>query len=711
MPHSNKEVWWICKKGHEWEAALANRSGGRGCPYCSGKAVNYENCLYTTNPSLSREWHSTKNGSLTPGDVTPHSHMKVWWLCSRRHEWEATIASRNSGRGCPYCSNKAVNDENCLNTINPELAREWHPTKNGNLTPGDVTPYSKKKIWWVCSRSHEWEATIGHRSRGNGCPYCHSSTSQLELLTYCELKYLFNDTLLRKKVFGKECDIYIPALKLGIEIDGEYWHKDKFQSDKSKYFYLTGKGIDLINVRGRGLDRISDSDVYFSSKDKNPSIVHRIIRKIAQQVEIDNSQKSVVEQYLNGNSLQNEREYKELLYKLPSPLFENSLQNLQPSLAREWHPTKNGSLTPSDVTPYSPKKVWWLCKNGHEWESIISNRSKANGCPYCSGQAVTDENCLNTTNPALAREWHPIKNGSLTSNDVMQYSNKKVWWICKNGHEWEAAIDHRSNGTGCPYCSNKAVNNENCLNTINPELAREWHPTKNGNLTPGDVTPYSKKKIWWVCSRSHEWEATIASRSSGSGCPYCSRRAVNDENCLNTTNPELAPEWHPSKNGSLTPRDVTSHSGKKVWWICKKGHEWEATIDKRSNGRGCPYCSRRAVNDENCLNTTNPELAPEWHPIKNGSLTPREVLSHSGKKVWWLCSKKHEWEARIADRSSGTDCPYCSRRAINDENCLNTINPELAREWHPTKNGNLTPSDVPSHSGKKVWWLCSRSHE
>jgi DNA-directed RNA polymerase subunit RPC12/RpoP len=711
MPYSNKKVWWICQKGHEWEATIASRSSGIGCPYCSRRAVNDENCLNTINPALSREWHPTKNGGLLPRDVTQYSHRKVWWLCSRRHEWEATITNRSSGKGCPYCSGKAVNDQNCLNTINPVLSREWHPTKNGSLTPNDIMPYSNKKIWWICQKGHEWEATIAHRSSGRSCPYCHSSTSQLELLTYCELKYLFHDALLRKRVFGKECDIFIPTLKLGIEIDGEYWHKDKFQSDKSKYLYLMGRGINLINVRGRGLDRISDSDVYFSSKDKNPAIVHRIMRKIAQQVEMDNSRKSVVEQYLNGHSLQNESEYKELLYKLPSPLFENSLQNLQPSVAQEWHPTKNGSLTPSDVTSYSPKKVWWICKKGHEWEAHIYSRSSGTGCPYCSGKAANNENCLNTINPALSREWHPTKNGSLTPNDIMPYSNKKIWWICKKGHEWEAAIDSRSNGTGCPYCSGKAVNNENCLNTVNPALSREWHPTKNGSLTPNDVMPYSSKKVWWICQKGHEWEAAIDSRSNGTGCPYCSGKAVNNENCLNTINPALSREWHPTKNGSLTPNDVMPYSSKKVWWLCENGHSWEAIISNRSHSNGCPYCTGQALTDENSLNTTNPALAIEWHPTKNGSLTPNDVMPYSNKKVWWICQKGHEWEADIDSRSNGTGCPYCSGKAVNNENCLNTINPALAIEWHPTKNGSLLPRDVTPHSHRKVWWLCSRRHE
>jgi DNA-directed RNA polymerase subunit RPC12/RpoP len=96
----------------------------------------------------------------------------VWWICSKGHEWHATILSRNKGSGCPYCSNKATCEDNCLMTANPILSKEWNSTKNGSLTPKDVTPGSNKKVWWICSKGHEWETKVSHRSKGSRCPYC-----------------------------------------------------------------------------------------------------------------------------------------------------------------------------------------------------------------------------------------------------------------------------------------------------------------------------------------------------------------------------------------------------------------------------------------------------------------------------------------------------------------------------------------------------------
>ena len=114
------------------------------------------------------------------------------------------------------------------------------------------------------------------------------------------------------------------------------------------------------------------------------------------------------------------------------------------------------------------------------------------------------------------------------------------------------------------------------LAVCNPQLAKEWHPTKNGSLTPKDVTPHSHKTVWWKCSKNKKhpsWPATINHRSNSKGCPYCAGRKVCKDNCLQTVNPKLAKEWHPTKNGDLTPKDVTAHSGKTVWWKCKEGHE------------------------------------------------------------------------------------------------------------------------------------------
>lgn len=174
-------------------------------------------------------------------------------------------------------------------------------------------------------------------------------------------------------------------------------------------------------------------------------------------------------------------------------------------------------------------------------------------------------------------------------------------------------------------------------------------------------------------------------------------------------NPEIAAQWHPTKNSPLTPEMVASKSSKKVWWLGECGHEWQATILNRVvQNSNCPYCSgQRVLTGFNDLATVNPQLAADWHPSKNGKLTPKQITSKSGKKVWWQCDNGHEWEAKIENRTNGSRCPFClGLKAIAGQTDLASVHPEVAAQWHPTKNENLTPTQVTTYSRKKVWWLC-----
>jgi DNA-directed RNA polymerase subunit RPC12/RpoP len=265
-------------------------------------------------------------------------------------------------------------------------------------------------------------------------------------------------------------------------------------------------------------------------------------------------------------------------------------------IAKEWNYERNVNLKPEHFAPNSHKKVWWKCSKGHEWQATIANRNKGRKCPYCSGKKVLKGyNDLQTVDPALAKEWNYEKNNGLSPTEVTPNSNKKVWWRCSQGHEWVVAINNRTNGNGCPYCTGRyIVKGENDLQTVNPTLAKEWNYEKNNGLTPTDVTANSNKKVWWKCSQGHEWQATIANRNYGTGCPYCSGRyAIKGKNDLQTVNPTLAKEWNYEKNNNgLSPSEVTPNSNKKVWWRCNQGHEWQAIIQDRNKGSGCPICRK-----------------------------------------------------------------------------------------------------------------------
>ncbi len=343
------------------------------------------------------------------------------------------------------------------------------------------------------------------------------------------------------------------------------------------------------------------------------------------------------------------------------------LTQSNPELAQEWHPTLNGDLTPDKVSAGSARKVWWLGRCGHEWEAQVGSRAIGRGCGYCSGNKVLKGfNDLATEFPEIASQWDYEKNQTESPETITSGSRGKYWWICPVGHSWIASVYKRTSGGGCGVCRNLTfVPGVNDLATIRPDIASEWDYEKNGELTPQKVGIGTTKKVWWKCSLGHSFDSTIDSRCrDGKGCRICAgRELLIGFNDLLTRHPELAQEWHPTKNGMLKPENIHGGQPKNYWWLGKCGHEWEAKLTNRANGSNCPYCSNRLVlAGFNDLATTHPELTLEWHPTKNGNLVPSQLLSGSREKIWWLGKCGHEWIAELNSRanSNQVSCPECS---------------------------------------------------
>ncbi len=707
---SGKKVWWKCAKGHEWQAVIKSRKDGCGCPFCAGKRLlKGFNDLQTLNPILAKEWNYEQNGDLTPDQITVCNGRKVWWKCSQGHEWQSKVSNRKNNCGCPICSGKKVLiGYNDLKTVNPTLAKEWDYERNGKLTPEQVVANSNKKVWWKCSKGHEWCTTIAHRNQNRSCPVC-SSERKTSFPEYAMVFYLKKSGLevihtYREK--GYELDIYIPSKRIAIEYDGYYWHKNKEKQDLNKNAKCKKDGIQLYRIR-EGLPLLNDSSIDYvvqnDQKDLSAVLAKILSEIIGMSVDVNLKRDAI--------SIENLRELTE---KEKSILISN------PEAASEWDYNKNGNLRPEHFSAFSNKKVCWKCSKGHEWEATIGSRNKGHKCPFCSGKyAIKGETDLQTVCPELAREWNYELNNGLKPSDVTLNSNKKVWWKCSEGHEWQALIYDRKNGVGCQYCSGrKVLKGFNDLQTVNPTLASEWNYEKNGDLTPEHFTVKSEQKVWWKCSKGHEWQAVIGSRNKGYRCPHCSgQKVIKGENDLQTVNPLLAKEWNYEKNNGLTPMDVMSNSHNKVWWVCRKNkeHEWQAVVGSRNQGRGCPYCtSQKVLKGDNDLQTVNPILASEWNYEKNIGLTPADVAPNSNKKVWWKCSKnpKHEWQISVNTRNRGNGCPFCAgQKILKGENDLQTVNPTLAEEWYYEKNEGVTPSDVMPNTNKKVWWKCLKNPE
>lgn len=555
----------------------------------------YDNNLVAVNPELAKEWHPTKNGNLLPQMVTAGSKKKVWWNGTCGHEWEAQVNSRNHGHGCPFCTGKKVLPGfNDLFSTHPILAAEWHPTKNGELMPTMISSGTERKVWWKGYCGHVWEASPKSRRNGNGCPICskRKQSSFPEQAIFFYVKQVFPDAINSYRdlfINRMELDVFIPSLSIGIEYDGQAFHNNvkSQENDQTKYDICKNNGIKLIRIRE--IDAISDTNIC----DKMIRVPHRYSFS-----DLDKAIKSLL--CFLDNSIQICVDTKEDEPSIKAHYYyalkEQSVSAVRPDLVAEWHPTKNGILAPDMFSKASGDKVWWRCKQGHEWEAEIKSRFNGNNCPYCSGKKrLVGYNDLATVRPDLAAEWHPTKNGLLTPSMVQSKSKNKVWWCCKEGHEWEASIPHRSSGSGCPYCWGRyAIQGQTDLETLYPDIASLWHPTKNEKLLPSMVTTGSEKKAWWLGHCGHEWQRVVKRMVFSANCPYCSgRKVLLGYNDLFTTNPEISQEWHSTKNGNKTPVMYSKGSGVKVWWKCVEGHEWIARIADRSAGSRCPICAKK----------------------------------------------------------------------------------------------------------------------
>ncbi len=165
--------------------------------------------------------------------------------------------------------------------------------------------------------------------------------------------------------------------------------------------------------------------------------------------------------------------------------------------------------------------------------------------------------------------------------------------------------------------------------------------------------------------------------------------------------PGLLAQWHPTRNGPLDPLTLRVGSHRRVWWQCAQGHEWQAGVGSRTQREtGCPVCSGRRVSPTRNLAALYPEIATTWHPTGNAPLTPDEVSPASSRRVWWRCAAGHEWQVAVANRVM-YDCPFCSGRRVTAATSLAALYPNVAREWHPRRNGTRTPETVKPRSSTR----------
>lgn len=497
-------------------------------------------------------------------------------------------------------------NKNSIKNLRPYLLKDWDYEKNC-YDPADITIGSDRIIHWKCHKcDHRWKGQAKNRATsGTGCPQCQKrwQTSFNELTLTYYLKHIFND------------------IKNGHD--------------------LSIVGIKEVDIYIPELEAVIEYDSYYYHKDRE---------------EVDNLKTKVL------------TDQKYNVFRLR----EQDLANIKNAWNFNFNVGKNNYLKTETIhlfIKYMIDKLPIIRSNYNTKQSLNIDVKRDRFNILKQVRPVILNPSLLDDNPEVSSSWDYNKNSPFKPENFAPSSNIIVWWICSENHRhsWEAQINSRNKGHGCPYCSGNSLTKEKSLAYVAPHLAKEWNYSKNKER-PGKVFAHSNIPCFWDCPACKStYDKNPNDRIAGENCPYCAGKRVNETNSLRFSHPSLAKEWHPRKNGVLTPDNVTSGSHELIFWICERDHIYKSAIYGRAlDGKGCLTCyknhnifERHEVRDNHSsLYHKAPDIAKQWHPLKN-KLSSKEVKRYARAEYWWLCSHcKYEWKASPNSRGSSV-CTGC----------------------------------------------------
>lgn len=429
--NSSKVINWKCEKEHSFKekVSLMYRRKHK-CFYCTGRQVlSGENDLKTLYPELAAEFDIEKN-NITPDKISPKDTGLYWWTCKNSHpSFQQSVEHRVSRNTiCPYCTGrKIISGKSDLETLFPEIAKEWDTSKNNGILPSEVSPYSYTSYNWICPKGHSYKKKVIKRTKFHkpiDCPKCVKaySTSFPEQAIYYYAKKCFPDAINRyKEPFekGMELDIYIPMYRLGIEYDGIAFHNDEGQHDRERRKYLACQemGIRLVRIK-ESKDTWEDTadDIFYIKKRMKDIELSAFLSFLFGSLfsfsmytfNTDNSKDA----YLNSHygfptDFDISRDRPEILEYLID--IDDSFGSQYPELASMWCKEANGRVTPFMFTSGSNFMATWECpKCGKTWKSPICSivSRKAKSCKECSMKAngLTNTRVKTQKNGSLAEK-------------------------------------------------------------------------------------------------------------------------------------------------------------------------------------------------------------------------------------------------------------------------------------------------------------------
>lgn len=666
---SNKIVWWKCPIcGHSYQKKIANRTSpakrkaeSEKCPICLGRVIiPGHNSLKAKYPDIiEKEWDFEKN-TIDPDTIPPTYRKKMWWICPAGHSYHSLPGNKiyHTGGDCPYCSSNRLCRETSLGYLNPELAKEWHPTKNGNLTPFDVFANSNKYAWWLCPVcGHEWRAKVSNRNANKrGCPHCANcrSSSVPEQLLFRTIQKHYPDAITRHRIEKDEMDVFVPSLNIGFEYDGQRFHNEnKLPKDIAKSKRLIDKGITLYRFRE---DNCPDIEV-----------AGCIVIKTKYTPEYEDLEAKLKELLIklssNDIDVNFDAEINDVRATLDCLSYERSFAASEEKKRSEgtapvalWDYEANSPLTPEMVTPFSDKVVNWICptNSSHKWRSPIKSISLGYGCSRCAKryQYSTAEWV------DKAKQVH----GNTYDYSLVEYSkcHIKVKIICPKHGIFEQNPSEHLAGNGCPYCAHQKFHPSESLAVLYPEIAAEWdyELNKDTGYTPQNIGIDTRKKFYWHCNNgcNHSYLATIAFRvGRNSGCSVCHGKQVSPDTSLGHLYPELVKEW--CEENDKTPFEVTPGSDYEALWKCSNPNHppYRCKVQVRTRGTGCVYCNRYGKKHPKDFED---ELHAKFPHIK--LLTPFTRMSDNITCQCELCG--FIWKPTGNSLMRGRGCKKCSNK-------------------------------------------------
>ncbi|WP_339176926.1 zinc-ribbon domain-containing protein [Paenibacillus sp. FSL R5-0701] len=691
----NSKLVWECSKGHQWEAYPSNIYSGKWCPTCAGRNKSL------TDMQAFAEEHNGKCLSTQFFNMT----RKLKWQCHEGHIWDATPNSiLNQKSWCPVC---AGNNKKSIKDMEQLAGRRGGKCLSKKYINIDYP------LLWECTNGHDFIATPYSIEKGSWCPKCNNNS-----VFFNEEKCRFIlESLTQKKFYktrkefgnGYELDGYNEELRLAFEYHGrQHFSYTPYFHNQSEEIFFEQQLRDLKKEQLCKENSIHLIVIPYNVESDTDKVgfLHKKLWELGYDV-LDNDldwrsfykgfnpleELHTLAGLKNGICLSNE--YNGSDEKLSWECSEGHVWEATPYYIRKgsWCPQclgrgrtiedmkilaqEKGGECLSDSYTNNSTKLTWKCESGHVWDATPLSISNGAWCPRCSGRLIT------------IKDMHLLaesKNGKCLST---QYSNNTtpLLWECHMGHQWKAATRSIQQGSWCPSCNSKTINNMKQI------------AAKYGGECLSEIYSGIDRKLLWKCDHGHQWESSPNYVQRGRWCPQCKK----DQKQRKTINKlKLLKELAQQREGRCLSR-IYYNVDTKLRWECKVGHQWESTPYSVKNGSWCPTCASKHSGMYRKNNIRDMKRLAE----KNDGICISDTYVNSQTKLRWKCKEGHEWFANPNNIQQGSWCPTCRRNEISIKQRKSIEDMiELARK----RNGKcLSTEYINAHT--KLMWKCVHGHE